>query len=244
LLPNCHLAWEAKSRVFDYDLAELERLASLLDSSQPPATDTPFPHLTITESAFSPQTERDLMAYARWIEALGLSENTRLLFHLALMSVLEQVSYTRKNGQYLRWDARALKLSQRNAERLRRGQAPVQGIDKGDLPTVKTALTASFEKIVKDVAQLQKQPAPPSRQTLLKGNVLKLLPTLEPEQFAAVITSPPYANRYDYTRTYALELAFLGVGDDIFRLRQALLSCTVENRPKSEELRDFYVCLC
>ena len=62
----------------------------------------------------------------------------------------------------------------------------------------------------------------------------------EADQFAAVITSPPYANRYDYTRTYALELAYLGVGDDIFRLRQTLLSCTVENRSKAEELREFY----
>src|SRR5690606_22314494 len=46
------------------------------------------------------------------------------------------------------------------------------------------------------------------------------------------ITSPPYCNRYDYTRTYALELAYLGVGEDIYRLRQEQLSCTVENRSK------------
>ncbi len=39
---------------------------------------------------------------------------------------------------------------------------------------------------------------------------------------------------------YALELAYLGVGDDIFRLRQALLSCTVENRPKLDDLRAYY----
>ncbi len=59
-------------------------------------------------------------------------------------------------------------------------------------------------------------------------------------QFAAVITSPPYANRYDYTRTYALELAYLGIGKEIFNLRQSQLSCTVENKPKLDELEKHY----
>ena len=47
------------------------------------------------------------------------------------------------------------------------------------------------------------------------------------------ITSPPYANRYDYTRTYALELAWLGYDRAAFgALRQASISATVENRSK------------
>jgi site-specific DNA-methyltransferase (cytosine-N4-specific) len=58
--------------------------------------------------------------------------------------------------------------------------------------------------------------------------------------YSAVITSPPYANRYDYTRTYALELAFLGAGKEINKLRQQLLSCTVESKSKLQKLHDFY----
>lgn len=47
------------------------------------------------------------------------------------------------------------------------------------------------------------------------------------------MTSPPYCNRYDYTRTYALELAMLGLTQtEISNLRQEMLSCTVENREK------------
>ena len=240
VLPNSHLAWEAKSRAFDYDLDELYQVRDLLRTVVPPPTDTPFPHLTITESAFPTETERDLMAYTRWIETAPLTDDTKLLYKLALMSILEKVSYTRKDGQYLRWDSRALKASQRNEERIRRGLQPVKGIDKGHLPTVRESLTETFGKMVEDVIRLQRQPPPSSQQTLVKGNVLTTLPTLPADQFAAVITSPPYANRYDYTRTYALELAYLGVGDEIFRLRQTLLSCTVENRSKAEELRGFY----
>ncbi|MDE2803344.1 MAG: site-specific DNA-methyltransferase, partial [Chloroflexota bacterium] len=59
--------------------------------------------------------------------------------------------------------------------------------------------------------------------------------------FDMVITSPPYANRYDYTRTYALELAWLGFGqEDFSALRQQMLSATVENKSKREWLRGVY----
>ena len=71
--------------------------------------------------------------------------------------------------------------------------------------------------------------------------MLEKLPLQAAEQFDAVITSPPYCNRYDYTRTYALELAFLGMtNDELLALRQDLISCTVENRPKVKRLRRLY----
>lgn len=60
-----------------------------------------------------------------------------------------------------------------------------------------------------------------------------ILPTLRDENYDAIITSPPYCNRYDYTRTYALELALLGTDEKgLAKLRQEMLSCTVENRAK------------
>ena len=67
------------------------------------------------------------------------------------------------------------------------------------------------------------------------------LPKLEDNILDGVITSPPYCNRYDYTRTYALELNYLNLTkDEITRLRQSLLSCTVENKSKVDELSDYY----
>ncbi|MBI4662270.1 MAG: hypothetical protein HY735_25910 [Verrucomicrobia bacterium] len=71
------------------------------------------------------------------------------------------------------------------------------------------------------------------------------LPKLETNAFDLALTSPPYCNRYDYTRTYALELAFCGCDEEgIRRLRQTLLSATVENKSKREQLRDHYAKLC
>ena len=58
------------------------------------------------------------------------------------------------------------------------------------------------------------------------------MPKLAEGEYDAIITSPPYCNRYDYTRTYALELALLGMERGLVNLRQTMLSCTVENRAK------------
>lgn len=59
------------------------------------------------------------------------------------------------------------------------------------------------------------------------------MPTFKTAAYDCILTSPPYCNRYDYTRTYALELALLGVDETgLAKLRQAMLSCTVENREK------------
>ncbi len=74
-----------------------------------------------------------------------------------------------------------------------------------------------------------------------QGSSLELLPTLAADSIDCILTSPPYANRYDYTRTYALELAFLGCSNqEIKHLRQRLLSCTVENKTKREQLHRLY----
>ena len=59
------------------------------------------------------------------------------------------------------------------------------------------------------------------------------MPKLADNLYDAIVTSPPYCNRYDYTRTYALELALLGINEkELIQLRQQMLSCTVENRAK------------
>lgn len=240
LLPHCHLAWQAKSRPFDYDLGELRQIRKLVKKVTPPATDAKFPHVTITRTAFPDQTERDLMAYKSWIETLDVSEEAKILCRLILISILGRISYTRKDGQFLRWDRRAQKMVERNAKRVAQDKKPFKGIYKGKLPSVKKAFTEALSKIIVDVARLQKDPPRGSYQQLTDDNTLHVLPEMEPDQFAGVITLPPYANRYDYTRTYALELAYLGVGEEIFDLRQSQLSCTVENRPKLDELEAFY----
>ena len=64
-------------------------------------------------------------------------------------------------------------------------------------------------------------------------DVCDILPTIKSRTYSGIITSPPYCNRYDYTRTYALEHALLGITEkELVALRQSMLTCTVENKEK------------
>jgi DNA modification methylase len=145
----------------------------------------------------------------------------------ALLCVLESVSYTRKDGQYLRWDYRS--------ER-QQGRKP---FNKGVILTFNQAICRKLDEIIYDLENLN-QPTelfPMEKLNggthLYNGSCLSIMPSLPDCDYDAIITSPPYCNRYDYTRTYALELALLGVSEDELRqLRQEMLSCTVENRVK------------
>lgn len=182
--------------------------------------------LRITQGAYPEQT---LAGVEKFIGALAReNERVRAVLRFALLCVLESVSYTRKDGQYLRWDYRSGR---------RQGSRP---FDKGQILTFDQAIRAKLAEIVQDV-EASEQPAelfPQDRKHagihLHLGSCLNVLPTLSEHAFDAIITSPPYCNRYDYTRTYALELALLGVGEqELVQLRQEMLSCTVENRAKN-----------
>lgn len=188
----------------------------------------PVPELRITAGAYPSETEEHIGGY---LAALPL-ENPRMqtLLRFALLCVLESVSYTRKDGQYLRWDHRSAR---------KQGKRP---FNKGSIPTFDQAMSAKLADMLADLTDapafggLFDAPAPtpnPAPVTLLAGSCLDWLPKLSESSYDCIITSPPYCNRYDYTRTYALELALLGVDEkQLSALRQAMLSCTVENRPK------------
>jgi len=187
----------------------------------------PFPHLKITQSAFPVDNEEALGRYIYWCNSQGTA--IKHLLRFAALSVLEETSYTRKDGQYLRWDHRSGR---------RVGNRPFH---KGQISKFDDAVAAKLSEIADDLVgvglsrTLFEFPSVEcGKIDALEGSSLELLPTLKTKSIDAIITSPPYCNRYDYTRTYALELALLGVDENrLKQLRQAMLSCTVENRPKA-----------
>lgn len=243
ILPLCSMIWEAKSTINNYPLDQLSFLYNLLQNQDPQPCHLNFPHLRITESAFSEQTENDLMFYTQWINSVEVSKPLKKLFSFILTSILEEISYTRKDGQCLRWDYRSPKIQKRNTENLNKGKSTAKLFNKGDLPSVKEALLKRFSRIIKDIYLLQNNhyDSHHSQQKLIVESALEALPQLSDNQFAGVITSPPYCNRYDYSRIYALELAYLGVNEqEIRRLRQSQLSSTVENKSKLDSLLTIY----
>jgi len=184
-----------------------------------------LPEFRITKGAYPTENKRAIEQYLSSLCQENQGVREVLLF--ALLCVLESISYTRKDGQYLRWDYRS-----------GRGQGK-KPFNKGEILDFDAAITRKLEEIISDLeppthqAELFSVERLQGKIQLYKGSCLKLLPTLPNEIYDAVITSPPYCNRYDYTRTYALELALLNVAEKgLIELRQEMLSCTVENRSK------------
>ena len=184
-----------------------------------------LPELRITKGAYPAATRASIEKFASAMSQTN--ERVQGALRFALLCILESISYTRKDGQYLRWDYRSGR---------RQGARP---FDKGPILGFDQAMSDKLAGIMQDLSvespQLDLFAAnlPVGEIRLYTGSCLNLMPTLPAEQYEAVITSPPYCNRYDYTRTYALELAVLDVDEQgVLDLRQQMLSCTVENRVK------------
>ena len=114
-------------------------------------------------------------------------------------------------------------------------------LDKGELPSAFERIKIEFLKKIDDIYNHQKSDNKYGNILFLRKNVLFELPKFMENSLDGVITSPPYCNRYDYTRSYALELVYLGLNNsEIKNLRQNLLTCTVENKSKENELHKIY----
>lgn len=228
LLPVGAHALEAR---FIADRVSLEGFRKVMDEFAGIDWDRPragwrFSHLRITEAAFSRRTEQQMSAYLGFVDRIS-DADVRFLFWFACMSVLEEVSFTRKDGQYLRWDRRS-------------GREHAGHFDKGPILEFRAAIRERLREFQDDLGR-RNGGLFSRRAKVIEGSCLYRLADLESGTFEAVLTSPPYCNRYDYTRTYALELAFCGCDEEaIRRLRQTLLSATVENKSKREEMRAFY----
>ncbi len=192
-------------------------------------------HIGITEGAFPQDTEEQLNGYLAYCSDEINNPYIRTILRFAAFCILENISYTRKDGQYLRWDYRAGKNRVKTK------------FNKGKIYSFKEALQLQLETMLKDLTHDEmdlfesKRSKKKKEIKLVQGSCLEKLCKHKDHSFDFILTSPPYCNRYDYTRTYALELIFLHkTNDEVKRLRQQMLSCTVENRDKIDSLRAQY----
>jgi hypothetical protein len=206
-------------------------------------------HIAITKGAFPTQQELELTGYISYCNKHLPVGDVRTLCLYAAFCILEEISYTRKDGQYLRWDAKSGRSQ---------GKEP---FDKGVIPSFRDAISKKLDQMMVDLSgipratvsgqlsfdfkysedRIQVKHTTPE---VIQGSCLERLPKLQDARVDVILTSPPYCNRYDYTRTYALELVYLGAThDDVTRMRQAMLSCTVENKTKREQLYRLYASL-
>jgi hypothetical protein len=233
VLPVGFYAIEARARAERVDpdeFADEVRRAASASFGGKTSPDFAFQHIRITEGAFGADTEREMAGYLAYCERSIEDDNIKAVFRFACFCVLEEVSFTRKDGQYLRWDYRSPK--KRSASHF----------DKGQVRSFRDAILGKLSRMAEDIRDARanngrRKPAVDIR----RGSCLDILPEMPADSFDVVLTSPPYCNRYDYTRTYALELAFLEFdGEQVKALRQAMLSCTVENKEKTAAMARFY----
>lgn len=194
-------------------------------------------HISITKDAFPDETEIFLNKYLTYCSGIK-DKKIQTVLKFAAFSVLEEISYTRKDGQYLRWDYRSKR------------ELAGKPFDKGKILSFREAVKNKLQHIVHDLSpvqstslfeQFENNAQEKKSVNIISGSSLEELPKLKSNSFDFIVTSPPYCNRYDYTRTYALELVFLGNNNDQVRnLRQTMLSCTVENKEKIDHLKQFY----
>jgi len=247
VLPMKKIAIDSKQNVFRYDVTELRAMLSEIQKINCPTDyDKTFQYLSITDGAFPEDTAKEIEYFSEWNEFSSYSSESKNLIKLCILNSLEPISYTAKDGQYLRWDYRSKKMIEANEDRLLKGKRQiVVRLDKGILPSLKQNLCKELESVINDIEFIQRTDNQTKAQiSFHEGSVLYELPKLDDNILDAVITSPPYCNRYDYTRTYALELNYLNLSkDEITKLRQQLLSCTVENKSKLEDLSSYYASL-
>lgn len=227
LLPVCHEIIKAKQILEgEFTAEDFKRLKTWIQEKiwKQSKVYVDLPQLRITQGAYPEKTK---IAAEQYISAYqGENIKVQTILRFALLCVLESISFTRKDGQYLRWDYRSGRTQSEKK------------FDKGKIQDFDEAICEKINEILVDTSTFCQKNLFLSEEyhgqiRLYQGSCLEVLPQLPDNIYSAIITSPPYCNRYDYTRTYALELALLGINDqDLLKLRQQMLSCTVENRAK------------
>ncbi len=239
VLPVGIFTIQVREAIKNIDIEKLKKIINNIEAelSKVEPQEELLKHISITKYAFPEETEiliNKFLSYCNLVDDISIG----VVLKFALFSILEEISYTRKDGQYLRWDYRSKR------------ELLGKPFDKGRIFSFEEALKTKFYQIITDLTQdesttLFEEPENDGCQKhtikIVEGSSLEELPKFEDNFFDFIITSPPYCNRYDYTRTYALELVYLGYNNEEVRnLRQAMLSCTVENKEKIESLNELY----
>ncbi len=200
-----------------------EHLRQAVPSARPAPVAT---DVAIVSAAFPADI---LLTLRCWKAAIdNLESPFQEIFLLLFFSVLEACSYTSKDGQFLRLrrDKQLADPEEALAGKVREAETDIRWIRE-----------LGWDKVFS-----------PFRVVL--GDTRRLDDVSFDRPPTAVITSPPYVNRYDYTRTYSLELCFHFVQNfaELRHLRHSLLRSHIEARlspseeaphPAVQELVDF-----
>ena len=137
----------------------------------------------------------------------------REFFELAILAILPRLSHAVANGGWLRWTNQGVEAEH---------AAPLLG-----------------EQVNRMLADLDEEPMPTEDGWEARVADARALPVLDGE-YSAVVSSPPYPNRHDYTRIFGIELMFAFQNWDENRaLRYQSFHSHPEARPKRTEVEGY-----
>ena len=172
-----------------------------------------IPSLTkvpIAKKAFSANVKNDLIQIKQRIEEIN-DAVVRDFYNLGLLSILESVSNTKKTGGFLKIVKQRVKAGK-----------------------VKEAFTERIESMISDVRKYNDSKV--CQKTNVSASICDARKVSTEKKYDAIITSPPYPNRHDYTRIYSLEMLFdfVETNEDLKDIRYETLRSHVEARKKYE----------
>ncbi|MDP3066693.1 MAG: DNA methyltransferase [Methanobacteriaceae archaeon] len=166
-----------------------------------------IPDVAILNKSFSDSSLKYIYSLRDSINVLQRQERDFFLF--SLLSILNSVSKAKKSGGFLRIT----------------DQKKVPAI------TIENLFIKTSEKLINDVKTFKYSGA--SAKAII-GDARKYPSFTKEESYDAILTSPPYPNRHDYTRIYELELllGFINSNQTLKNLRYDTLRSHVEARKR------------
>jgi len=217
VMPLSVFVTRAKLSARELSPGQLEGAARrVLDAPYEPPVSR-WPDVNIVELAFDPGAKEQMLFFRERIAEIE-DPAIRDFLMLALLATLEETSFTSKDGQFLR-------IVKRKAKPVRAAFADRVGRMVQDLKS--HHLTRGNGHACQSLVFLGDARSLPRDVQEYAGTV------------SAVVTSPPYLNRYDYSRTYSLELCLLWDDsgkilvekfEDLKRIRHSLLRSHIESR--------------
>lgn len=188
-----------------YDIGRLKKAFRHISHKVNPNVD--IPDVAILQKSFSELTLKYIYSLKDSINSLSSPERDFFLF--SLLRILDSVSKAKKSGGFLR----------------------ITNQRKVPLEVVKTRFVESSERLMEDVKTFKYTD---SFVTAKIGDARDYPYEIKNTKYDAILTSPPYPNRHDYTRIYELELlvGFIKNNQSLKRLRYETLRSHVEAKEK------------
>lgn len=211
------LAVQMSNSLLDAVIVDIEKLNATFTNIYQNLNDYPPAEIagdvSVVQRVIPEQTKLKLRRWKAGINDVG-DERVSSVLKMIYLSILLDCSYAKNSGQFLRTD-KSQNISE-PSERIRE-----------QIDLLETSRRSS------DIAD--KEFFRRNKAWIGDSRDMKTA-DVEPNM---VITSPPYPNRYDYTRSYSLELAFefVDTNDELIELRHNLLRSHIESKVSDKKLK-------